>query len=138
MASAAFTVNGSATPPEKAVSASSTVTLALTDTSFRTADWSIVGNHHPSAVNPTITPGGSPLGATATFPMPAGVGQSYIVQVVVNNGRDDEGAEQSSLTKRALVGVNAASGQLPFAAGETNERSLEYGWVVALNALVNP
>ncbi len=138
MASADFLINGSACPPEKAVSASTTVTLALTDTAFRTVAWSIVGNHHPSAVNPTITPGGSPLGATATFPMPSGAKQAYIVQAVVNNGRDDEGAEQAYLTKRALVGVVAASGQLPFAAGETNERSATYGWVVALNALVNP
>ena len=49
MSSAEFTVNGSACPPEKAVTASTTVTLALTDTAFRTVAWSIVGNHHPHA-----------------------------------------------------------------------------------------
>lgn len=138
MANANFTINGNATPPAIAVSASTTVTLALTDTAFRTVTWSIVGNHHPSAVNPTITPGGSPLGATATFSMPSGAGQAYIVECVVNGGRDDEGAEQAYLTKRALVGVLAASGQIPFAAGEIYERHATYGWVVALNALVNP
>lgn len=136
MSSANFTINGSATPPAIAVTASTTVTLALTDTSFRTAVWSFIGNHSPSATNPTITPGGSPLGATATFPMPSGAGQSYIVQCVVNNGRDDEGAEQASLTKTALVGVLGANGKLPFAAGETFERHATYGWVIDLNALL--
>lgn len=70
--------------------------------------------------------------------MPSGAGQGYLVQCVVNNGRDDEGQVQASLTKRAIVGVVAASGQVPFVAGETNERSATYGWVMALNALVNP
>ncbi len=139
MASADFLVNGSAVPPEKAVTASTTVTLALTNTSFRTVVWSIEGNHHPSAVNPTITPGGSPLGATATFPMPSGASQGYLVQCVVNGGRDDEGQVDANLTKRAIVGVlNATSNKIPFVAGETTERNAEYGWLVALNAILNP
>jgi hypothetical protein len=138
MPSADFTINGSATPPAIAVSASSTVTLALTDTSFRTVTWSIVGNHHPDAVNPTITPGGSPLGATATFPMPSGAGQAYLIECVVNNGRDDEGQVQASLTKRALVGVNAtSSSKIPFANGEKLERDAVYGWTVVMNELLH-
>lgn len=134
MASANFTVNAAATPPAIAVAANTTVTLALTDSAFRTVAWTIEGNHSPSASNPTITPGGSPLGATATFTMPnVPGGQGFLVQAVVNNGRDDEGAELSTLTKRAIVGVVGADGQIPFVAGEISERLDEYGWTVALN-----
>jgi hypothetical protein len=136
MASANFLVNGSATPPEMAVSASSTVTLALTSTSgVRTVVWSIVGNSSPLLVNPTITPAGSPLGATATFPMPAGTGQAYLVQCKVNGGTDDEGIVQSDLTKRAIIGVVNTVGFVPFCAGETYERDAVYGYTVPLNDL---
>lgn len=138
MASANFTVNGNATPPAIAVAADTLVTLALTDTSFRTAQWSIVGNHDSGATNPTITPAGTPLGATATFTMPnvAG-GQGFLVQVVVNNGVDDAGQERADLTKRAIVGVVSAAGEIPFVAGETYERDAVYGWTLVLNALLH-
>jgi hypothetical protein len=134
VASANFTVNGNAVPPEAAVSASSTVTLALLSTSgVDTVSWSIIGNHGEAAVNPTITPAGTPLGATATFPMPAGAGQAYLLQCQINGGVDSEGVEQSSYTKTALVGVLDASGYVPFAFGETFERSATHGTVEALN-----
>lgn len=138
MASAQFTVNSLATPPEIAVSGSSTVTLALTSTSgVRTVVWSIVGNSDSSLVNPTITPGGSPSGATATFTMPAGTGQGYLIKCVVNGGVDDEGVPQSQLTKTAIVGVNSASGYIPFVNGETYERDATYGWVKLLNQVIS-
>jgi hypothetical protein len=136
MTSAAFTVNSLATPPEVAVSAGSTVTLALTSTSgVRTVVWTIEGNSSHLLVNPVITPSGSPSGATATFVMPAGTGQGYIVQCVVNGGNDDEGTYQSQLTKRAIIGVVDASGTVPFCAGETFERSATYGYTERLNAI---
>jgi hypothetical protein len=135
--SAEFTVNTAAVPPEASVSASSTVTLALTDTGFRTAAWSIVGNSSPSLTNPTITPAGSPLGATATFSMPAGTGQAYLVQCVVNGGRDDEGVTQPNYTKRAVIGVAGTSGIVPFCVGETYERDAVYGYLEDLNAVTD-
>jgi hypothetical protein len=135
MASAAFTVNGSATPPEKAVSASSTVTLALVSTTgVRTVAWSFVGNSSSSLVNPTITPAGTPSGATATFPMPSGSGQGYRIQCVINNGVDDAGVAQSSYTKTAIVGVVDGTGTIPFCVGETYERDATYGYIQTLNA----
>jgi hypothetical protein len=130
-----FTINGNATPPELAVAASSLVTLALTSTSgVRTIAWSIVGNSSDLLVNPTITPAGSPLGATATFTMPSGTGQAYLVQCLVNNGRDDEGVEDGALKKRAIIGVVNGAGFVPFAFGEELERG-DYGYLEALNAL---
>jgi hypothetical protein len=134
MASANFTINATAVPPALAVSASTTVTLALVSTTgVRLVEWSIVGNHSSAQVNPTITPAGSPLGATATFAMPSGAGQAYLIQCVVNGGNDENGRAVSTLTKRALVGVNTTAGDLPFAVGETDERSLTHGYTEALN-----
>lgn len=137
VASANFTANGSSVPPELAVAASSLVTLSLLSASgVDTVAWSIIGNHAASAVNPTITPAGTPLGKTATFTMPAGAGQAYLIQCQINGGVDSEGVEQVSYTKTAIVGVNAiATGAVPFAFGETFERSATHGYTERLNAL---
>lgn len=140
VASANFTVNGSAVPPEVAVAALSVVTLALSSVSgVDTVAWSIIGNHSESAVNPVITSAGTPLGATATFTMPAGAAQGYIIQCQINGGVDSEGVEQASYTKTALVGVlNTASvPMIPFAFGETFERSATHGYTKALNDFVD-
>ncbi len=137
MASANFTVNGVATPPEAEVSAGSTVNLALVDiTDVRTVSWSFIGNHDPDAVAPTITPAGSPSGRTASFVMPNVIGgQAWLLQCIVNGGVDTNGTIQSTLTKRALVGVIDSVGTIPFASGETNERHEIAGYTPALNAL---
>src|SRR6187551_2555892 len=117
MASADFTINTSACPPEKAVAYGATVTLALLSTAFNTATWSIVGTDRPSTPIPVITPSGSPLGATATFTMvpdpSTGLGASLLVECRVNGGRDAAGVEDSALVKRALVGVVNSSGNVP-------------------------
>lgn len=137
MASADFTVNASACPPEKAVAYGATVTLALLSTAFNTAAWSIVGSDRPSTPTPTITPGGSPLGATATFTMVAdpgtGLGAALLVQCVINGGRDAAGQVDSTLTKRAIVGVNNSGGNVPFVVGETSERNATHGYTALLN-----
>lgn len=137
MASADFTINGSTCPPELAVSASSTVTLALISTSgARTIAWSIVGNHAEGVTNPTITPAGTPSGATATFAIPSGAGQAYLVQCVINGGVDETGQEVTNYTKTAIVGVlSATTGLVPFVNGEVFERSATHGYTEALNGL---
>jgi hypothetical protein len=138
MSSADFTLNGASAPPELAVAGGATVTLALVSiTGVRTIVWSIVGNDSHTRVNPTITPAGSPLGATATFTMPAGTGQGYRVQCQVNGGVDDEGTYQPQLTKTAIVGVINAAGFVPFCSGETTERNATYGYTEQLNLLAN-
>jgi hypothetical protein len=130
MSSAAFTVNGGSPTGGVAVAASSTVTLALASTSgVNSVAWSIAGNHSEAATDPTITAAG--LGAS--FVMPVGAGQAYLVRAVINGGRDASGRRQSGYTFQAVVGVNDATGALPFAAGETTERSLTHGYVPALN-----
>lgn len=133
MASAAFTVNGSAVPPEVAVSALSTVTLALVSvTGVRTIEWSIVGNHAAAAVNPTITPS---TGNPATFTMPSGGAQAYLVQCKINGGVDETGQAVTDYIKRALVGVLNSDLRVPFAVGETTERSATHGTTEALNSI---
>lgn len=133
-ASAAFSVEGSTPTGAVAVAASSTVDLALLSTSgVNTVAWSIVGNHSSAASNPTITPAGSPSGATASFVMPAGAGQAYLVQCVVNGGVDANGDADAALTKRHIVGVNNAAGFVPFCVGEELERQATHGWTEELN-----
>lgn len=137
VASANFTANGASVPPELAVAASSLVTLALLSVSgVNTITWTILGNHAEAAANPTITSAGTPLGATATFTMPSGVGQAYLIQGQINGGVDSEGTEQTGYTKTAIVGVLNAAGVVPFAFGETFERSATHGTTEALNTLV--
>lgn len=135
-ASAAFSVNSSTPTGAVAVAASSTVNLALLSTSgVDSVAWSIVGNHSSGAVDPTITPAGSPVGATASFPMPAGAGQAYLVRCVVNGGVDANGDADAALTKRHIVGVNDAFARVPLATGENLERSATHGWTEHLNDL---
>lgn len=136
VASADFTVNGLSVPPERAVAASSLVTLVLLSGSGAdTIAWTIIGNHSHLAVNPAITPAGTPLGKTATFTMPAGASQAYLIQCQINGGKDSEGVEQAAYTKTAIVGVVNSRGVVPFAFGENYERSLTHGTTEALNAV---
>lgn len=136
MASASFTVNGAAVDGAVAVEESTTVDLAIASTvGVRTVSWSIVGNHSPDATNPTITSAGSPSGATASFAMPAGAGQAYLVQCQVNAGVDELNRPVAAQTFRAVVGVYNEAGLVPFACGETIERSSTHGWIEALNEM---
>jgi hypothetical protein len=142
MANANFTVNGDAVPPQYSADYSDPITLALVSTSgVRTVAWSIIGISRSGLTLPTITPGGSPSGTTATFTVgtnPGGtLGISYLLQCQVNGGTDDEGTEDSSLTKTALVGVENSVGIVPSAFGETFERDTELGYIDAFNQALN-
>ena len=138
MPSPNFTVNGASCPPEAALSYGAAVTLALLSTSgVRTVAWSVVGTDSPTTVIPTITPAGSPSGATATATMPSdpstGLGLSLRVQCVVNGGRDSAGQVDPSLTKTALIGVANSAGIVPLATGESLERHATNGWTAVVN-----
>lgn len=136
MVSADFTANGNAVPPELAVAGGSLVTLSLLSASgVDVVEWKIIGSHSHLATNPVITPAGTPLGKTATFTMPAGPSQAYLIQCQINGGVDSEGTEQASYTKTALVGVVNPRGVIPFAFGENFERSATHGTTEALNVL---
>jgi hypothetical protein len=135
MASAAFTVNGGSSP--QTCAAGSLVTLALTSTTgVGTVTWSIIGSSDSSKVAPTITPTGSPNGATATFTMntPVGsVGLTWLVRCVINGGVDSAGQAVAAYTATAVVGVVNSTGILPFAFGESLERNAVTGIANDLN-----
>jgi len=129
--SAEFTVNGVAYTGIVTVTPGATVNLALASTfGVSTVQWSVVGNHGPSAVNPTITPAGSPSGITASFTFPVSpADQNYLIQCRINGGRDRLKRLVPGYFFRALVG----SGALPLALGEKLERHPTYGWLLAVN-----
>jgi hypothetical protein len=128
---AAFTIEGSATTDAIAVAAGATVDLALVSiTGVRTVVWSIIGGSDDTKTAPIITPGGSPLGATATFTMTTPVGAAgvgWLVRCVVNGGKDEEGSVVAALTHTGVVGVNNSNGYVPFVYGELHERSPTHG-----------
>lgn len=136
MASAAFTINGSASP--QSCAAGSTVTLALTSTTGAgTIVWSIIGSSDSTKTAPTITPAGSPSGATATFTMntPVGAtGLTWLVQCVINGGVDSAGQAVAAYTATGLVGVVNSPGFLPFTYGELLQRNSTTGIADDLNA----
>lgn len=144
MPSADFTINGTPLPAAVAVSYGATVTLALVSTSgVRSVEWSIVGVSEAGTVAPVITPAGSPSGATATLTMPSdpggGLGRSFLVQCVINGGRDDEGTHQPGYTMRGIFGAANSAGLVPLAVGEVYERDAVQGWTDVVNrALAAP
>lgn len=133
MASSVFTINGGDPSGGVAVAGSSTVNLALvSSTGVNSVAWSFQGNHSSSATNPTITPGDT-KGLTASFTMPAGAGQCYLLECKVNGSLDEDGEFDAALTRYAVVGVNTAGGGLPFASNEEYARSATHGWTERLN-----
>jgi hypothetical protein len=146
MASAAFTIQGSASPVS--VSGGTTVTLALVSiVGVGVIEWAIIGQSLSTVVTPTITPAGSPLGATATFRIPnhgdggapwtAALGVSFLVQCRINSGRDATRAVVPSYTATGLVGVLNSANILPFSFGETFERNATTGIANDLNSAIS-
>lgn len=146
----AFSVNGVVPTGAVAVEPGSQVTLQVLNVAgLNTIEWSIVGNDNHVRVNPTITPSGSPAGATATFFMPADIGddlgQAYRIQCVGRSGgraaRAIAGSTTTPITSSttyAIVGVTNISNIVPFAYGEELDRDLVYGWTETINkALAN-
>lgn len=131
--SATTTVNGSAVTDAVAVAASSVVTLALASTfGVRSVTYTIVGNHSSAATNPTITPG---AGFTATFTMPSGTTQGYLIEAKINSGRDELGRQAAGYRFRFIVGVIGVSGLVPAVLGEKIERGT-YGWIELFNSVL--
>lgn len=136
MASSAFLINGGSSP--QTTTAGATVTLALSSvTGVGTVQWSIVGGSDSTQTVPTITPAGSPSGATATFTMttPSGnVGVSWVVKCQINGGVDSAGQAVAAYTSTGIVGVLHSSGIIPFAYGEALERNTTYGIADDMNS----
>lgn len=137
MTSALFTINGGTAGQSADVSASSTVNLALADTSgVRSVAWRITGTDSESHTAPVITKTGAPSGITASFPVPAGLGQAYGIECVVNGGKNSNGQVDNALTSRSAVYVPYSSGRKPFFLGETTESNSVYGWTERINEVV--
>lgn len=137
MPSAAFTLNGAASPCTTA-SAGGVVALALLSTSgVGTVEWTILGGSDSSKTKPTITAAGSPPGATAQFIMNSDVdgsiGLSWVVQCKINAGIDANGAPVPAYTATGIVGVLNPLGIIPFAAFESFERNAIVGIANDLN-----
>lgn len=139
MPSAAFSINGAASPV--AVAAGSTVNLALLSVSgVGNVEWSILGGSDSTKTAPTITSAGSPPGSTASFTMnsPVGsVGLSWIVQCKINSGKDTNGSPVAGYTSSALVYVLGSLTIAPFAAFESFERNATNGIADDLNSALN-
>src|SRR5574343_442869 len=135
MASSVFTVNGTTAPCEVLTTWGGTVNLALVSTAgVTTISWSVESTSSAVITSPTITPAGSPSGATASFTfvdLSASVngwrGGSVVVKCTINAGTSTES------TTRAVVGVGRF---LPGCPGEEYARSATYGWGGALNLAV--
>lgn len=133
MASPIFTINGAAVSGAKVVAYASTVTLALVSVvGVSTVAWAFLGRSNGSQAYPTITPGGSPIGATASFTMPADpgddLGRGFRLRCTVTDGLGNT----SSST--VIVGAVNATTIVPIVPGETSERSGEGGWAFDVNA----
>lgn len=127
--SATTLVNAASVTGAVAVAASSAVNLTLASTfGVRSVTYTIVGNHASTASNPTITPG---AGFSASFTMPAGAGQAYLIETVINGGFDDNGSAAAGYRHRYVIGVNEVD-SVPGALGEKTERGT-HGWLKLLN-----
>ncbi|HEU4544341.1 MAG TPA: glycosyl hydrolase family 28-related protein [Jiangellaceae bacterium] len=127
-----FSVEGSTAVQYHAVAYGATVDLAIQSISgIDTIAWSIVSSSKSNQAIPTITPAGTPSGATASFPMPSdpgdGLGRSFLVKLHVTG-------QGTSATVYRVVGAVNAGGIGPVCLGEQSYRDATYGWTDAFNA----
>ena len=140
MTSAAFSIDGTSVPQATGLPVTTTygATVALAVTSVVGAvsiAWSIVGVSAPTVATPTITPAGTPLGATASFTVCAdpgtGSGVCYGVRCRITDGAGQV------FDSYGLVGVAATVGFIPFVAGESGTWAHPtMGWTPRMNALI--
>lgn len=138
MTSALFSVNGSTVQQAHAVAFGGTASLAVANTAgVRQVEWTIAGTSRSGLASPVITAGGSPSGVTATFSMPAdpldGEGRSFLVECLVNGGRDANGVSDPALRVRRVVGAASSAGYIPATVNERDERNATHGWLELLN-----
>lgn len=133
--SANFTVEGSSAVQAHSVSYGQTIDLALLSLSdVSSIAWSIPGTSKTDFSAPTITPAGSPSGATASFVMPSdpgdGLGRSVLVKCLVAD------ANGVSVAAYRVVGVANSGGVIPVAAGEENHRHATHGYIDEFNRAI--
>jgi hypothetical protein len=133
MISANFSVEGSSAVQAHVVAYGATVDFEILSlTGVETIEWSIIGTSKASQSAPTITPAGSPSGATATVTMPSdpgdGLGRGFIMKALV---RAPGGADTQVAFR--VFGAANAGGVIPVVANEENYRSLTHGWIDEFN-----
>lgn len=126
-------MDGSASITAHQVAYGGAVALALVDLNdAKSIEWSIAGSSKSGESDPSITPAGAPLGATATFPVPSnpgdGLGRSWIVKC-----RVESLANGTSVTQYRVVGVPNGAGFVPLATGEELYRNATHGWTEEFN-----
>lgn len=134
MPSASFSINGTTVPAAVSVAYGGAVTLALLSTTgVATISWRLAGSSASTLTNPTITPAGSPSGATATCTHVAdpggGVGASFLVECTVM------GTDGETYLAYGIFGTANAVGNIPFASGEQYARHATHGYLDLLNRI---
>jgi hypothetical protein len=142
MASAAFELDpGTATfgtSPQEVSASGATVRCRLLSVAGITPGsirWSCIGTNNESVAIPTATPSGSPSGQIATFTIPSGSNQAYIIQCEVNGGPDVNGQASTRSSGKFYV-LNVASRE-PIAYFETTESSTSHGTFELIDAINN-
>jgi hypothetical protein len=102
---------------------------SVTDVQPGRIQWDIFGTHGAAA--PSLSLGGSPLGQTCTFTLPAGDSQAYGIRCRVNGGEFLTGRGDD--TSKSAVYVANPNGQRPFFINETFEGDSDFGTVPRLN-----
>lgn len=97
--------------------------------------WTCIGTNNHTVALPTITPSGSPFGQIASFAIPAGANQAYIIQCDVNGGPDVTNEATTRHSGKFYV-LNVQTRE-PAAAGETTESRAIRGVVEIIDEINN-
>lgn len=132
MASAAFELapDGATygSSPQEVSSAGATVRcrlLSVAGVQPGTISWTCEGTNNPTVARLVATMSGSPNGQIATFTIPAGANQAYIIQCEVNGGPDVNGDASTRARGKFYVLNNA--GRQPIAYFESTESNATHG-----------
>lgn len=132
MSSTQFTVNGTDTSPaEVIVAPGSVVSLAVDSLSgLDTIEWSVEASSDSDLAPPTITPAGTPSGATATFTIDDTMGVAYRILCTGN------GNTSSPIYARAVIGTPDVFGGAKLTLDEDDARDATDGWLETYNASI--
>lgn len=138
MASALFTTNGTVQTAALAVAPAASVALALVDTNgVHRVSWRVKASHASFAVEPTLTPAGYPSGVTATLVMANLTNQSFMIECIVNGGKNARGEDDDRLVRNVIIGCVNSQGFIPFVVGEELERQATHGTTELLNEILD-
>jgi hypothetical protein len=129
-----FSVEGSSAIQAHAVAYGATVDLAALSLSYQTITWEIVSSSKSGSAAPAITPGGTPVGATASFTQVSdpgdGLGRSWVIKCTQTD------AQGNADVRYRVVGTANANGKLPICADEGAYRDATHGWSQEFNELL--